>query len=211
MKSSQALKSTSVATGCCLPSKGSTVGSSNFSSVTCWCHSSLPPLSLLSSPPSILLLFSCCVLVAIIPPSDQVYIQAAAVFHQLRPEKPINHQNLHNGKKPDEIKDEIPERQAFQLAFKTLKCTLELNFVVYCGYKKMKLLLVTKLRGCGKEFDLLCSEESLSVQWIAASAPWLQYSLRSCSFNHKHQISTVLNIVHLNDFIVSWSCLYVRR
>ncbi|TNM86106.1 hypothetical protein fugu_008377 [Takifugu bimaculatus] len=58
---------------------------------------------------------------AITPPSDQVYIQAAAVFHQLRPEKPTNHQHLHYGKKPDEIKDEIPERRAFQLAFKTLK------------------------------------------------------------------------------------------
>lgn len=72
------------------------------------------------------LMFSLCLLVAVTPPSDQVYMQAAAVFRQLRPEKPANQQHLCYGKKTDEpeSKDETIERRAYQLAFNTLKCTL---------------------------------------------------------------------------------------
>lgn len=67
---------------------------------------------------------SVCLLVAITPPSDRVYMQAAAVFRQLRPEKPANQQRLSYGRKADKAdsKDESVERRAFQLAFSTLKC-----------------------------------------------------------------------------------------
>lgn len=59
-------------------------------------------------------------------------MQAAAVFRQLRPEKPANQRHLRYEKKTDEkkktdepdSKDETVERRAYQLAFNTLKCTL---------------------------------------------------------------------------------------
>ncbi|KAM4583842.1 putative methyltransferase NSUN7 isoform 1-T1 [Odontesthes bonariensis] len=61
-----------------------------------------------------------------VPPlSDQVYLQAAAIFQQLRSEKPVTRQLLHYEKKTD---PPLPERghkasqeQAYQLAFNTLK------------------------------------------------------------------------------------------
>lgn len=61
------------------------------------------------------------------PLSDQAYLQAAAVFQQLRPEKTVAQQLLHYGKKTDkpqaESRDKATQRQAYQLAFNTLKCT----------------------------------------------------------------------------------------
>lgn len=72
-------------------------------------------------------LSSCPLPVAVTPPSDQVYMQAAAVFRQLRPEKPARQQHLRYGRKPEEpaSKDETVARRAYQLAFNTLKCTVE--------------------------------------------------------------------------------------
>ncbi|XP_042340537.1 putative methyltransferase NSUN7 [Plectropomus leopardus] len=59
------------------------------------------------------------------PPSDQTYQLAAAVFHQLRTEKPVAQQLLHYGRKTDaplpESGDKTTQRQAYQLAFNTLK------------------------------------------------------------------------------------------
>ncbi|XP_029949190.1 putative methyltransferase NSUN7 [Salarias fasciatus] len=59
------------------------------------------------------------------PPSDQVYLQAAAVFQRLRTEKPVTCQLLHYLKKTDtplpESGDKPTEEQAYQLAFSTLK------------------------------------------------------------------------------------------
>ncbi|KAM9314833.1 putative methyltransferase NSUN7 [Pholidichthys leucotaenia] len=59
------------------------------------------------------------------PPSDQVYLQAAAIFQHLRTEKPVTHQRLHYGKKTDtplpECGDRPTRKQAYQLAFNTLK------------------------------------------------------------------------------------------
>ncbi|KAM3622583.1 uncharacterized protein V6R79_000679 [Siganus canaliculatus] len=59
------------------------------------------------------------------PPSDQVYLQAAAIFQQLRTEKAEAQQLLHYGKKTDapqpESGDKATQRQAYQLAFNTLK------------------------------------------------------------------------------------------
>ncbi|XP_070847861.1 putative methyltransferase NSUN7 [Chaetodon trifascialis] len=59
------------------------------------------------------------------PPSDQAYLQAAAIFQQLRSEKKVTHQRLHYGKKTDsqqpESGDKTTQRQAFKLAFNTLK------------------------------------------------------------------------------------------
>ncbi|XP_061575177.1 putative methyltransferase NSUN7 [Cololabis saira] len=61
----------------------------------------------------------------IYPRSDEVYLQAAAVFQQLRPEKPATHQLLQYGKKTDmpavESGDKAAREQAYQLAFNTLK------------------------------------------------------------------------------------------
>lgn len=61
------------------------------------------------------------------PLSDQAYLQAAAVFQQLRPERTVAQQLLHYGKKTDkpqaESRDKATQRQAYQLAFNTLKCT----------------------------------------------------------------------------------------
>ncbi|XP_049427631.1 putative methyltransferase NSUN7 [Epinephelus fuscoguttatus] len=75
----------------------------------------LPPLPPLHAPlPS-----------AVSPPSDQAYLQAADVFQQLRTEKQTAQQLLHYGKKTDaplpESGDKATQRQAYQLAFNTLK------------------------------------------------------------------------------------------
>lgn len=72
-----------------------------------------------------LLLLSLCLLVAAAPPSDQVYMQAAAVFRRLQPEKAAKQQQLHYGEKRDEAHstDESVQRRAYQLAFSTLTCT----------------------------------------------------------------------------------------
>ncbi|XP_022614191.1 putative methyltransferase NSUN7 [Seriola dumerili] len=59
------------------------------------------------------------------PPSDQAYLQASAIFQQLREEKPVALQLLHYGKKTDtplpESGDKTTQRRAYQLAFNTLK------------------------------------------------------------------------------------------
>ncbi|XP_041640016.1 putative methyltransferase NSUN7 [Cheilinus undulatus] len=59
------------------------------------------------------------------PLSDQAYMQAAAIFQQLRTEKRVAQQLLHYEKKTDislqENGDKATQRQAFQLAFNTLK------------------------------------------------------------------------------------------
>ncbi|XP_051241955.1 putative methyltransferase NSUN7 isoform X2 [Dicentrarchus labrax] len=74
----------------------------------------LPPLPHLSSLPS-----------PVSPPSNQAYLQAAAIFQKLRTEKPVTQQLLHYGKKTDtslpESGDKPTQRQAYQLAFSTLK------------------------------------------------------------------------------------------
>lgn len=58
-------------------------------------------------------------------------MQAAAVFRQLRPEKPADQQHLRYGKKTDETEGQDPtvERRAYQLAFNTLKCTVQTSNV----------------------------------------------------------------------------------
>ncbi|XP_015799072.3 putative methyltransferase NSUN7 [Nothobranchius furzeri] len=59
------------------------------------------------------------------PPSDQVFLQAAAIFHQLHKEKPVAHQLLHYEKKTNtvllESGKDTTQKQAYQLAFNTLK------------------------------------------------------------------------------------------
>ncbi|XP_071359781.1 putative methyltransferase NSUN7 [Trachinotus anak] len=74
----------------------------------------LPLPRLLSSLPS-----------TVSPPSDQAYLLASAIFQQLREEKPVTLQLLHYGKKTDtplpESGDKTTQRQAYQLAFNTLK------------------------------------------------------------------------------------------
>ncbi|XP_044046980.1 putative methyltransferase NSUN7 isoform X2 [Siniperca chuatsi] len=59
------------------------------------------------------------------PPSDLAYLQAAAIFQQLRTEKTATQQLLHYGKKTDtplpESEDKTTQRQAYQLAFNALK------------------------------------------------------------------------------------------
>ncbi|TKS68167.1 hypothetical protein D9C73_002228 [Collichthys lucidus] len=84
----------------------------------------LPPLPHLSSLPS-----------TVPPPSDQAFLQAAAIFQQLRTEKSVTKQRLHYGKKKTdttqpETGDETPQRQAYHLAFNTLKCVKSLIIVV---------------------------------------------------------------------------------
>ncbi|KAM7008661.1 putative methyltransferase NSUN7 [Tautogolabrus adspersus] len=59
------------------------------------------------------------------PPSDQAYVQAAAIFHRLRSEKTASQQLLHYERKTDtplpHSGDKTTQRRAFQLAFSTLK------------------------------------------------------------------------------------------
>ncbi|XP_054460273.1 putative methyltransferase NSUN7 [Anoplopoma fimbria] len=59
------------------------------------------------------------------PPSDRVYLQAAAIFCKLRTEKPAAHQLLHYGKRTDAPLPEggakTAQRWAYQLAYNTLK------------------------------------------------------------------------------------------
>ncbi|XP_037115874.1 putative methyltransferase NSUN7 [Syngnathus acus] len=62
----------------------------------------------------------------ILPPSDQAFLQAAAIFQYLRTEKPLRHQFLSYEKKTDTLSlpgggDKRIEHLAFQLAFSTLK------------------------------------------------------------------------------------------
>ncbi|KAJ4945164.1 hypothetical protein JOQ06_013700 [Pogonophryne albipinna] len=58
-------------------------------------------------------------------PSDQVYLQAAAIFQQLRTEKPVTQRALRYGKKMDtplpDSGGKNSQRQSYQLAFNTLK------------------------------------------------------------------------------------------
>ncbi|KAK1886224.1 putative methyltransferase NSUN7 [Dissostichus eleginoides] len=58
-------------------------------------------------------------------PSDQVYLQAAAIFQQLRADKPVTQQALRYGKKMDtplpDSGRKNTQRQSYQLAFNTLK------------------------------------------------------------------------------------------
>ncbi|KAM4595690.1 putative methyltransferase NSUN7 [Fundulus diaphanus] len=62
---------------------------------------------------------------SVCPPSDQAFLQAAAIFQQLRREKPVSHQLLQYERKTDTLPldsgDEATQRQAYQLAFNTLK------------------------------------------------------------------------------------------
>ncbi|KAM3864872.1 putative methyltransferase NSUN7 [Diretmus argenteus] len=59
------------------------------------------------------------------PPSDQAYLQAAAIFQRLRVAKPITQHRLHYGKKTDtplpESRDKTTLVQAYRLAYNTLK------------------------------------------------------------------------------------------
>ncbi|RVE76279.1 hypothetical protein OJAV_G00006690 [Oryzias javanicus] len=59
------------------------------------------------------------------PPSDQIYLQAAAIFQWLRAEKPAPHHLLQYKEKTDTplsgSGDKNPQKQAYQLAFSTLK------------------------------------------------------------------------------------------
>ncbi|KAM9769668.1 putative methyltransferase NSUN7 [Menidia menidia] len=59
------------------------------------------------------------------PPSDRAYLQAAAIFQQLRAEKPETRQLLRYDKKTDaplpECGDKALQEQAYQLAFNTLR------------------------------------------------------------------------------------------
>nr|XP_040042321.1 putative methyltransferase NSUN7 isoform X1 [Gasterosteus aculeatus aculeatus] len=65
------------------------------------------------------------------PPSDQTYLQAAAIFHRLRTEKPVEQQLLQYGRRTDTPPPPPPESgfnpphrlplNAYQLAFDTLK------------------------------------------------------------------------------------------
>lgn len=62
------------------------------------------------------------------PLSDHAYLQASAIFQQLREEKPVTHELLRYAKKTEpqlqESGDRATQRQAYQLAFNTLKCTI---------------------------------------------------------------------------------------
>ena len=75
------------------------------------------------------------------PPSDEAYLQAADIFQRLRPEKSLTHQLLHYAKKTDtplpESGDKTTQRQAYQLAFNTLKCMPECQFN-YCVCEFLK-------------------------------------------------------------------------
>lgn len=64
-------------------------------------------------------------------PSDQVYLQAAAIFQQLHKEKPAEQRCLQYEKKTNmpllENENHPTQRQAYQLAFNTLKCKIYQN------------------------------------------------------------------------------------
>lgn len=70
-------------------------------------------------------------LLSVSPPSDQAFLQASIIFKQLREEKPVTSQRLHYEKKTDtplsERGDKSTRRQAYQLAFNTLKCMITLS------------------------------------------------------------------------------------
>ncbi|KAM9792164.1 putative methyltransferase NSUN7 [Neosynchiropus ocellatus] len=69
-----------------------------------------------------------------VPLSDNVYLMAAAAFQHLRREKPVTHQLLHYGKKSDaqipQNGDKATQRQAFQLAFNTIKYQELLEYIM---------------------------------------------------------------------------------
>uniref|UniRef100_A0A667WQE3 SAM-dependent MTase RsmB/NOP-type domain-containing protein n=1 Tax=Myripristis murdjan TaxID=586833 RepID=A0A667WQE3_9TELE len=58
--------------------------------------------------------------------SHPAYLRAAAIFQRLRTDKPITQRLLHYGKKTDtpllESRDRTTQKQAYQLAFNTLRC-----------------------------------------------------------------------------------------
>ncbi|KAM4750503.1 putative methyltransferase NSUN7 [Anableps anableps] len=62
---------------------------------------------------------------SVCPPSDQVFLQAAAIFQQLCRENPESHQLLQYEKRTDTLPlgsgDKATQKQAYQLAFNTLK------------------------------------------------------------------------------------------
>lgn len=98
-----------------------------------------PSVFHLNTPPS--LLFPTRPPPAVSPPSDQAYLQAAAIFQQLRAEKTVAQQLLHYEKKTDtwlpESGDKTTQRQAYQLAFSTLKCMItEVAHIVFRNHGK---------------------------------------------------------------------------
>lgn len=72
------------------------------------------------------------------PLSDQIFVDAAVIFQQLREEKPVTQQLLQYGKKTDTPLplngDKVTEMKAFQLAFSTLKCTMALFILTLKRY-----------------------------------------------------------------------------
>ncbi|XP_074538859.1 putative methyltransferase NSUN7 [Halichoeres trimaculatus] len=125
----------------------------------------------------------------VVAPSDQVFVQAAAIFQHLRAEKTVAQQVLHYEKKTNtplpESKDKTTQRQAFQLAFNTLKyqdllediitdsCfltsqhisrdVLPLAMVMLCDFQERRFLLHERLAKEGEEplHDVRDMESSL--------------------------------------------------
>ncbi|XP_043970068.1 putative methyltransferase NSUN7 isoform X2 [Gambusia affinis] len=72
---------------------------------------------------------------AVCPPSDQVFLQAAAIFQQLCREKPEPHQLLqYENRLPLNSDDEATQKQAYQLAFNTLKYQDLLEAVIFDSF-----------------------------------------------------------------------------
>ncbi|XP_043970066.1 putative methyltransferase NSUN7 isoform X1 [Gambusia affinis] len=72
---------------------------------------------------------------SVCPPSDQVFLQAAAIFQQLCREKPEPHQLLqYENRLPLNSDDEATQKQAYQLAFNTLKYQDLLEAVIFDSF-----------------------------------------------------------------------------
>ncbi|PWA30593.1 hypothetical protein CCH79_00009322, partial [Gambusia affinis] len=72
---------------------------------------------------------------AVCPPSDQVFLQAAAIFQQLCREKPEPHELLqYENRLPLNSDDKATQKQAYQLAFNTLKYQDLLEAVIFDSF-----------------------------------------------------------------------------
>ncbi|XP_051801353.1 putative methyltransferase NSUN7 [Acanthochromis polyacanthus] len=151
---------------------------------------------------------------AVCPPSDQIYLQAAAVFQQLHTEKPVTHQGLHYGKKtdtpPPESGGKPAQKQAYQLAFNTLKYQdlLEDMITDSCFHTSQQIssdllpLAMVMLFDFQDRRFLLCERSTKEEQEAVQEVRDLEKSLQRC----KTKLAASLARYRVKQSLQSVSC-----
>ncbi|XP_008290654.1 putative methyltransferase NSUN7 [Stegastes partitus] len=149
---------------------------------------------------------------AVRPPSDQIYLQAAAVFQQLHTERPVTHQGLHYGKKTDTPPPESKpaEKQAYQLAFSTLKYQdlLEAMITDSCFHTSQQIssdllpLAMVMLFDFQDRRFLMCERSTKEGQEVIQEVRDMEKSLQRC----KTKLAASLARYRVKESLQSVSC-----